>query len=129
MMKFLGLAFLLVAIPITGCATESDKPIAVDEGFSLSVKDINLKKVEAAKGNAEAAFRLSLHYSSGINASAEEARFWRQVAAENGHAVAQYSIWFFDHESQDAFSRERAVFWLRKSAASGFEDAKKQLHK
>jgi TPR repeat protein len=129
MMKFLCLAFLLVAMPITSCATESDKPIAVDEGFALSAKDIDIKKVDAAKGNAEAAFRLSLHYSSGINASAEEARFWRLVAAENGHAVAQYSIWFMDHESQDAFLKERAIFWLRKSAASGFEDAKKQLSK
>lgn len=126
-MRFFCIAILLAAMPITGCGTENEKPIAVDEGFSLSAKAVDRMRLEAAKGSAEAAFRLSLHYSGGINASSEEARFWRQVAAENGHAVAQYNIWFLDHESQDAFLKERALFWLRKSAASGFEDAKKQL--
>ena len=103
--------------------------MAVDEGFSLSAKAVDEMRLKAVKGDPEAAFRLSLHYSSGDSASTEDARFWRQIAAENGHAVAQYNIWFLDHESLDVLLRERAFFWLRKSAASGFGDAKAQLPK
>lgn len=123
------LVLLLSSMSMTGCAAAMDKPMAVDEGFSLADQNMDLMRLEAAKGDAEAAFRLSLHFSSGRNASADEARFWRQIAAENGHAVAQYNIWFLDHGSQDEILRERALFWLKKSAEAGFEDAKKQLSK
>lgn len=128
-MRVIYFTLLLATMMTAGCAAAQDRPIAVDEGFSLSTDTREEMRIQAAKGDAEAAFRLSLHYSSGSGASAEEARFWRQIAAENGHAVAQYNIWFLDQKSSDVVLRERAHFWLRKSAASGFEDAKRQLSK
>lgn len=120
---------LIASMMAVGYAVGQDKPMAVDEGFYLPAETVKEMRLMAAKGDPEAAFRLSLHYSSGNNASTEDARFWRQIAAENGHSVAQYNIWFLDQDSSDAVLRERAFFWLRKSAASGFDDAKKQLSK
>lgn len=128
-MRLASFLLLLASMVVGGCAVAQDKPMAVDEGFSLSTKALDETQLKAANGDTEAAFRLSLHYSSGTNASPEKARFWRQIAAENGHAIAQYNIWFLDQENSDVVLRERALFWLRKSAASGFEDAKKQLSK
>lgn len=104
-----------------------EEPIAIDEGFSLSTELISRLKVGAAKGDSEAALKLSLHYSSGVNVSKSDARFWRQIAAENGNVVAQYTIWFFDHESEDEFVKERALFWLRKAAEAGYDRARKEL--
>lgn len=119
---------LLTGVPVAGCEIQyADQPIAVDEGFALPAAAMDCLRAAAVSGHPEAAFRLALHYSSGSNASPGDSRYWLLIAAENGHAVAPYNIWFADHESLDGVARARALFWLEKSAERGVARAKEKL--
>lgn len=128
--KAATIASLIGVLTIAACAsTQDNQASAVDEGFAISADRLSELKEIAADGNGQAALRLSLHYSSGINSSAKDAEFWRIVAAENGEPVAQYNIWFLMHESTDPLERRRALFWLKKSAEGGFVEAKHELER
>lgn len=101
--------------------------MAIDEGFAISSAQLPEMEAAALDGDSSAAFRLSLHFSSGGAASEQSAKFWRLIAAENGNPVAQYNIWFLTRGSSDPLERKRAIFWLRRSADSGFADAQREL--
>lgn len=118
-----ALAFLGLLVFISGCVWGVERPIAIDDGMRLDDDGLGELQIAGAKGDPDAAFRLSLHYSAGGNAASAGARRWRLIAAENGHPVAQYTIWFRDHKSSDPIEKARAWFWLERSATAGYPRA------
>ncbi|MGO1068700.1 hypothetical protein [Lysobacter sp. CA199] len=54
-------------------------------------------------------------------------RYWTQIAAENGDALCQYNLALILLGKKRQHDRVRAVFWLKKSAQSGFALAKDVL--
>jgi hypothetical protein len=80
---------------------------------------------QADEGDAEAAFRISLHFSSADNPQKHES--WTRRAAQLGHPIAQYNVWFSLHESATCPDQVEALAWLEKSAAQGVREATERL--
>lgn len=78
------------------------------------------------RGSPEAATKISVFYGFVLLNPIEERR-WALIAAENGNPVAQYNVYEDFMNNDTALDRERALFWLRKSAAAGFKDAQEKL--
>lgn len=127
-MKTNNLAIIVFSAMCLSCVSAQERRSAAsDDGFSIAPAQLSTLKELAADGDSQAALRVSLHYSSGLNESAKDAAYWRTIAAENGDSVAQYNLWFLSRQSTNSIEQKRALFWLKKSAANGFEDAKKAL--
>jgi TPR repeat protein len=106
--------------------TTSDQPVNLNQDLVLTQKERTTLAVEAMRGSAEAATRISLFYGFVLLNPVEERR-WALVAAENGDSAAQYNVYEDFMNNDTALDRERALFWLKKSAAAGNKDAKEKL--
>ncbi|KRG73372.1 hypothetical protein ABB30_15345 [Stenotrophomonas ginsengisoli] len=80
---------------------------------------------DADGGDAEAAFRVALHFSSEDNP--EQYQSWTHRAAQLGHAVAQYNVWFYLRDSHICSEQLEALAWLESSAAQGVREAEEHL--
>ena len=103
----------------------TDKAICVSCAWLLDDTQLDQLRQKAEKGDAEAAFRVALHFSSADNR--QQHRTWLHRAAELGHPVAQYNIWFNLRDSKTCSDQLAALAWLERSAAQGFREAKEQL--
>lgn len=94
------------------------KPVIMMGSDALSDTEISQLERQALKGSAETAFRLYKYYEhSHINFS--ESLYWARIAAENGHPNGQYALGFRLRNDPDPRNRQRARFWLERSAANG----------
>jgi TPR repeat protein len=91
----------------------------------LEAEDLAHLVAQAQKGNAEAAFRVGLHYSSADQPETHQA--WSRRAALLGHSVAQYNQWFWLRETSSCADRAEALMWLEKAAAQGYPEALRKL--
>lgn len=106
----------------------TDTPIAIDDGAYIDdPSKLEELKVSGASGDADAAFRVYAHYSSGSGNSEVESERWLEIAAENGHKVAQYNYWNDHKDSKDEVIKARADYWLCKAAAANYQAAKDEL--
>lgn len=106
-----------------------DTPLALDESFAIPVSKMASVEAAALEGDGASALAVSRHFSMGLNTDKEKARYWLLIAAENGNDIAQYNLWFHDHESDDPRKRKRALFWLEQARANGNERAVDELKK
>ena len=104
---------------------EVDNPTCVSCGWILEEPSLGKHLSQAKAGDATAAFRVSLHYLSLENQ--QEREYWLQRAAELGHPIALYTLWFNLRNSPVCADRLTALAWLEKAAAQGEPDAKSEL--
>ncbi|MDF3983697.1 hypothetical protein P3W24_12240 [Luteibacter sp. PPL201] len=103
-----------------------DQPVNLNQNLVLTPQQRQTLAVEAMRGSAEAASRISVFYGFVLLNPMEERR-WALIAAENGDPVAQFNVYEDFMNNDTALDRERALFWLRKSAAAGYKDAQEKL--
>ncbi len=102
------------------------QPVNLNQDLVLTQQQLLELSVEAMRGSSEAASKISIFYGFVLLNPMEERR-WALIAAENGDPVAQYNV-YEDFVSNDtALDRERALFWLKKSANAGYKDAQEKL--
>ncbi len=114
--------FLIVAAASTLCDgmaagednTAADEGVTCEDPRELPDKTRLTLEREALDGSESAAFRVSAHYISTQEGSAE-VRFWLTVAAENGSQAAQYVLGRALVLDQDSRLQARARFWLRRA--------------
>ena len=81
--------------------------------------------LKLATRNADAAFRLSIHYdATGADARAQR---WRANAARLGHPIALYNAWYEQRLRRECVPMREALRWLEKSAARGHAAAREVL--
>lgn len=93
-------------------------------GACLTVSQLSLM---AHAGDIKAARELADIYSVYGAVDEEKWLYWETIGAENGSVVAQYnlaSLLLNEMSNKVPDSKVRAMFWLRKAAAKGDEDAK-----
>jgi len=122
---FFVLAALLLTVPAAH-AQDRNQPINLNQDLVLTPQERLTLAVEAMRGSPEAATKISVFYGFVLLNPIEERR-WALIAAENGNPVAQYNVYEDFMNNDTALDRERALFWLRKSAAAGFKDAQEKL--
>lgn len=103
-----------------------DQPVNLNQDLVLTPRQRQTLAVEAMRGSAEAASRISVFYGFVLLNPMEERR-WSLIAAENGDPVAQFNVYEDFMNNDTALDRERALFWLRKSASAGYKDAQEKL--
>ena len=113
---------MILVVMLAGCASTGrggglDEPVSVDSGYLLTNGDVRRFQALAEKGDAQAAFRLSLHFKRGTS----EALSWQQRAAHLGHPTAQYNEWFRLSGEDDCESLKEALSWLESAAKSGID--------
>lgn len=131
---------LVLALGLGGCVTtppetlppppahpelEVDNPTCVSCGWILEEPSLGKHLSQAKAGDATAAFRISLHYLSLENQQQRE--YWLLRAAELGHPIALYNLWFNLRNSPICADRLAALAWLEKAAAQGEPDTKRKL--
>lgn len=87
---------------------------------------VDCMKGRALAGDMSAARNLALIYGK-IDFKAMQ--YWNLIGAENGDPISQYNYAFWLLEKGAKGQKERAIFWLKKSAESGDKDAKSLLSK
>ena len=108
-------------------ASVTDRIGTIDSGWVMSQRELEQSMKLGSEGNATAALRVALHFTSQLVDQKDQSRRWMQIAAENGEPSAQYNLWFDMKDSESVFERARALFWLRKSASAGNALAQEQL--
>lgn len=104
----------------------SEQPVTLNQDLVLTKQQLQKLSVEAMRGSSEAASKISVFYGFVLLNQMEERR-WALIAAENGDPVAQYNVYEDFVNNDTALDRERALFWLRKSANAGYKDAQEKL--
>ncbi len=91
------------------------EPQIPGDSYKLTKEELRSAVQMAEKGDAEAAYRLSLHYLMASNNPAQHRR-WLEVSAKGGHPPAQYSMGYF----LNMYGKpEEARVWLRMAIESG----------
>lgn len=82
----------------------------------------------AKQGDAEAQYKVGRWWFANMRTTrdAEQARYWLEQAAEQGHAKAQTTLGLL-HEMLD--EEKKAIYWYRKAAEQGDADAQQQLQR
>lgn len=79
------------------------------------------QKMAGALGSADGAFKVAQYY---FKVDPVEYKYWIDVAAENGHPVAEYNrAKLLLEDKRRPQSKQRAIFWLKKSSSHGFSEA------
>jgi len=116
----------LCASQAAAAQTDTAHEVNLNQSLVLTAKQQQALAVEAMRGSGEAAMKLFLFYGFVALNPTEEHR-WVVIGAENGDPVAQYNLYTDLANSDDELEKQRAIFWLRKAAAAGDEDAKGEL--
>lgn len=124
--RSLVLTFILLASQATFAQSAPEQPKNLNQDLVLTQQQLRKLAVEAMRGSSEAASKISVFYGF-VTLNPMEERRWALIAAENGDPVAQYNVYEDFMNNDTALDRERALFWLRKSADAGYEDAKEKL--
>jgi TPR repeat protein len=107
----------------------TDEVRIIAMGWALESEQVKDYAKAAMEGGADAALKLALHFTSGLESNPSLSDYWMLIAAENGSAIAQYNIGYSYRRSNSLCLRHRAVFWLKKAAAQGVENAVHELEK
>lgn len=122
MRKSIFILAISLLLPIVCCAQENSS--------TVSKSDIELIKILAEQGNAEAQDALGGCYylGEGVAKDLKQAMYWWRKAAEQGFAVAQYNLGvYYDNGEGVAQDYQQAVYWFRKAAEQGDEYAQSWL--
>ena len=117
----------LMAYDPSANSKDANRPIAGNEAFIIPEPDLPKLEADALSGSQEAAFRLYLFYEF-VRLDPKQSLFWVTISAENGHPVGQYNLGVKLTNDKDLRNRQRALFWLRRSADQGNQRAVELLH-
>ena len=78
--------------------------------FYLQPDEVNTLSHQAKRGDGEAGFRLFMYYKFS-NYDEEKSSQWLKIAANNGHATAQYRLYV---DLQEQGETKKANEWLQK---------------
>ncbi|WP_395789244.1 hypothetical protein [Aquimonas sp.] len=104
-----------------------DRVETIDTGWIIRSEDLDAYTERAMKGDPESALRIALHFSTQFVGDRDASSYWMLIAAENGHPIAQYNVWYEYNRSDSAQLKLRSMYWLRRSAESGNRLAQEQL--
>lgn len=124
--KALLLSVLWLPSQAVAAQNASEQPVNLNQDLALTKQQLQTLAVEAMSGSSKAASKISVFYGFVLLNPMEERR-WALIAAENGDPVAQYNVYEDFVNNDTALDRERALFWLRKSANAGYKDAQEKL--
>ncbi|SFW28227.1 sel1 repeat family protein [Luteibacter sp. UNCMF366Tsu5.1] len=124
--KTLLMSVLWLAVQTAHAQTAPEQPVNLNQDLVLTQQQLQTLAVEAMRGSSEAASKISIFYGFVLLNPMEERR-WALIAAENGDPVAQYNVYEDFMNNDTALDRERALFWLRKSANAGYKEAQEKL--
>ncbi|MDF3983698.1 hypothetical protein P3W24_12245 [Luteibacter sp. PPL201] len=122
--------FAVVVMLFTAHAVASqangEEPINLNQSLFLTPQQRVTLAVEAMRGSSEAAAKISMFYGFVALNPIEQHR-WAVIAAENGDPVDQFNAYqdFMNYGTE--LDKERALFWLRKSASAGDKVAQDEL--
>ncbi len=122
----IGIVILLVAASFAATVGQETDSISFNANYIISDSDLPLMKKKALDGDAESAFQIYLHYSLGKFDSIC-AFGWLQIAANQGHAKAQYNLGSTYMEVALFKNMELAKFWLKKAEKNGEKWATERL--
>jgi len=95
-------------------------PVSGAQTFALTDDQRLALIAKAEAGNAESAFRLSLHYTFTFS-DAEQAMHWLSMAARAGHGVAQHNLAYDLY--MDGTDLEKAAYWAAEAQKNGNDEA------
>jgi TonB family protein len=123
MRKSIFILAISLLLPIVCCAQENSS--------TVSKSDIELIKILAEQGDADAQYELGKCYAEGEGGLPENLRetaFWWEKAAKQGNKDAQYGLGKLYYKGDGvAEDLKQAEYWLKKAAEQGHEDAKELL--
>jgi len=122
------IAFLLLSAcgGITVKESSDQKIMFTTQPFMLDEPEIVSLGKSALLGSPTDAFRLYEHYNL-VEIDLAKTRFWVQIAAENGHVVAQYNYAHLLLAEGGPAGQNRGVYWLKQAARNGDSDARNEL--
>ncbi len=124
--QVLLLSVFWLASQTVSAQNTSEQPVNLNQDLVLTKQQLQKLSVEAMRGSSQAASKISVFYGFVLLNPMEERR-WALIAAENGDPVAQYNVYEDFVDNDTVLDRERALFWLRKSANAGYKDAQEKL--
>jgi TPR repeat protein len=109
---------------IMNCNNSDNKEsfICINESFVIDKKNIHKLELEALKGSPKIAFKLYQYYDF-IELDHTIGFYWLNIAAENGHPIAQYNLATELFEGSDLKNKTRAQFWAKMAAQNGVREA------
>jgi hypothetical protein len=90
---------------------------------AIGVEEVVLEK-QALEGSGSAAGEIALFHGTRDEKLFE---FWSWIGAENGDLLCQFNYASILRGRRDRYSRLRAIYWMRKAAASNVELADESL--
>ncbi len=118
----------LVATPALACGLHKGVEAYNKGNYTAALK---ILRPLAEGKNSEAQYYLGLMYQKGqgVNKDLGQAEKWYRLAAEGGHAKAQYKIAFGYAFAVGGLNQNdaKARKWLQKSAENGYKKAQKIL--
>jgi len=126
---FFALLFFLSISLITGC--DQDKSLTLPDTSDIPVS-LKFTLEDALKGDTDAQLILAEVYSegNGVQKNIDKALVWYEIAGEAGDTGAQYNAGIINaYELDDKYTGRytKAVYWFKKLASNGDDDAKIQL--
>ena len=97
-----------------------------DDSLKLTPAQVKENEIKALDGSPEAANKLANYYQ-GVKLDVPQAMQWYQVAAENGSAEAMWNYYIVSTAVTDPEWVRRGQFWLKRSAAMGYQSAVERL--
>jgi TPR repeat protein len=117
-----GVALASVVLPISVAVPAHTADRA---GAGRSAELSKLER-EALLGDAKAAYQL-LGKTALAGGGTSDSSYWLEVAAENGHPIAQYNLGAKLLGSVDPRDQVRSEYWLSRAAQSGDRSAAELL--
>jgi TPR repeat protein len=132
MKRFIYIITGVVVLSVASyCIKAEEKKVEIfflNEGFRLSDSDLETAKKKALKGDAESAFQIYKHYALGKFDNVSSF-VWLEIAANHGHASAQYNLGY-TYMNVSIFKNLRlARFWLKEAEKNGRTNATRLLKK
>ena len=112
-------ACLLLAV-FSGCAMErgdGSLTCVASSPVPLSEEGLVEARKRALSGSATDAFNLSSYFLR-LN-KLDEQKYWTQIAAENGHARAQYALAVLLSDYGSDLDKQRAKYWEKLASQCG----------
>jgi len=119
------LFLILISLPMAfGCKhiNQSSSTAPTNESALLTPDERQRLEIEAARGGADAAFKLYEYFEYGV-ADKISAVKWLRVAAEKGHVVAQFNLGYLLAQGEKAAELKEAKKWLLLAEAGRFQRA------
>jgi len=131
----LSMSFIMVLICfMSGCDgsqnnLEQSEEVALPYELLLNKDDINRLEQLSKQGDGEASRKLSNYYSL-VKNDYEKAFYWNEIAARNGHVIAQKEvgkIYLAGAKPLRKRDLELARYWLKKASDGGDKQAQHYL--